>query len=396
MNWGNYLSKKLFSYVHGNHLVYNQCWEDPRLDREALQFKNDDNVVMITSAGCNALDYALTGVQAIHAIDLNPRQNALLELKIVGIKRLEFEDFFKIFGDGYCENFRALYKDKLRPHLSEEARQAWDDQIHFFDKSFLFPSFYFRGSAGLFARLLRYNIDQKQLRPSIARMFECESMDEQRRLYFLAKETFWNNFSRWLFKQETLIYLLGVPRPQFAQIQNVYPGGMPQFVEDGLEQAFAHLPLQDNYFWWLYFNGSYSKERCPEYLKEENFNKLKNGMVDVIHTYTGSLLDFLKKTDKKISKFVLLDHMDWLHSEHQDIMQQEWQAIVDKAAKNARAIWRSAGLKVDFIDPIQVKVNGHNKSLGSVLHYHTELAAHLHKKDRVHTYGSFYIADIQV
>ena len=25
-----------FDAVHGNHLVYNQCWEDPAVDRQAL------------------------------------------------------------------------------------------------------------------------------------------------------------------------------------------------------------------------------------------------------------------------------------------------------------------------------------------------------------------------
>lgn len=41
--------------MHLKNLVYNTCWEDPRLDREAMQLQPDDEVVMITSAGCNAL-----------------------------------------------------------------------------------------------------------------------------------------------------------------------------------------------------------------------------------------------------------------------------------------------------------------------------------------------------
>ena len=34
------------------------------------------------------------------------------------------------------------------------------------------------------------------------------------------------------------------------------------------------------------------------------------------------------------------------------------------------------------------------RSLGELLTYDRELAAQLHGKDRVHTYGSFYIADV--
>ena len=33
-------------------------------------------------------------------------------------------------------------------------------------------------------------------------------------------------------------------------------------------------------------------------------------------------------------------------------------------------------------------------SVGELLTYHTELARRLHARDRVHTYGSFYIADV--
>ena len=47
--------------VHQHQLVYNTCWEDPRLDRQALELTAEDAVLVITSAGCNALDYALAG-----------------------------------------------------------------------------------------------------------------------------------------------------------------------------------------------------------------------------------------------------------------------------------------------------------------------------------------------
>jgi len=56
-----WISGRVFNAVHRNILVYNTCWEDPRLDREALQFTASDHVMVITSAGCNALDYALCG-----------------------------------------------------------------------------------------------------------------------------------------------------------------------------------------------------------------------------------------------------------------------------------------------------------------------------------------------
>ncbi len=64
-----------------------------RLDRQALELKSTDRVLVITSAGCNALDYVLAGAGQVYAVDMNPRQNALLELKLSGIRNLQYEDF---------------------------------------------------------------------------------------------------------------------------------------------------------------------------------------------------------------------------------------------------------------------------------------------------------------
>src|SRR5215813_1397630 len=90
----------VFSHVHGGQLIYNTSWEDPRIDRQLLKLDGNSRVVMITSAGCNALDYLLDGPAEIHAVDVNFRQNALLELKLAMIRRNHFADFFEMFGIG--------------------------------------------------------------------------------------------------------------------------------------------------------------------------------------------------------------------------------------------------------------------------------------------------------
>ena len=92
------IDQNVFNALYARSLVYNTCWEDPAVDRRALQLGPDDSVMVISSAGCNALDYALDAPARIHAVDANPRQNALLELKIAAIRRLEYEDFFALFG----------------------------------------------------------------------------------------------------------------------------------------------------------------------------------------------------------------------------------------------------------------------------------------------------------
>jgi S-adenosylmethionine-diacylglycerol 3-amino-3-carboxypropyl transferase len=47
------------------------------------------------------------------------------------------------------------------------------------------------------------------------------------------------------------------------------------------------------------------------------------------------------------------------------------------------------------VDPVEVRLKGSRWRMGDLLSYRRELAAELHKRDRVHTYGSFYIADLR-
>ena len=188
--------------------------------------------------------------------------------------------------------------------------------------------------------------------------------------------------------------MLGVPKAQRRQIETQYQGGLVKFIQDCMESVFAKLPMKDNYFWRVYMNGSYSRDCCPEYLKAENFQRLKEGLVDRVSTHTDSVQGFLEKYDGQISRYILLDHMDWLSDQFFPLLESEWQAIVDRAAPGARLIWRSGGLRTDFIEEVQINRNGEIQKISPMLRYNTDLASELHEQDRVHTYGSFYIADL--
>lgn len=393
---GDWLSGRWFNFVHGSNLVYNTCWEDPRLDRVALDLGPDDTIAVITSAGCNVLDYALVGPKHVYAVDMNPRQNALLQLKIAGIRHMDFDSFFALFGRGRLLDIDRVYREQLRPALAPDTAAYWDRHIDFFDGRGWRPSFYFRGSSGMFARVANLYLDRvAKARDAVNRLLAANSVKEQQDIYYgELQEAVWKKFIRWLVGQDTTLSFVGVPRPQRQQVERYYQGGIARFIEDCVETVFAWLPISDNYFWRVYLTGEYSPTCCPEYLKRENFELLRAGLVDRISTHTGSLLNFLNGHDGRISRYVLLDHMDWLSTFRHAILEQEWQAIVDRATPDARILWRSGGLQVEYVDPLQVQVKGRCYRIGDLLRYNRELATELHEKDRVHTYGSFYIASL--
>ncbi len=388
----NWARQQLFQWMHGHNLVYNQCWEDPRLDRQAFNIRPTDNVMLITSAGCNALDYLLDDPKSVDAIDMNPRQNALLELKKAAIQNLDYEDFYAFFGLGVHSGAHRIYNQGLRSTLPDFARHYWDKHMDFFLPSGIHRGFYYRGSAGWVARILGQYISWRGLLPSVEKIFSASSMHEQTMIYFSElKPYFWTEAIRWFTRRGAVMSALGVPRSQFLQIEENYFGGMAKFIEDCLDYVFTKLSLQDNYFYHLYLFGHYTRTCSPQYLKAHNFAILKE-RVDRLQTHNCSLLDFLTHTQKTLHKITLLDHMDWLYQNHRNLLKDQWEQLIAKTTTSSKVLWRSASLNVDFINPIQLECG---KTLGELLVYDEDLAADLHKHDRVHTYGSFYIAGVQ-
>ncbi|MEM9645128.1 MAG: BtaA family protein [Planctomycetota bacterium] len=393
-----WIAHRCFNAVHQQNLVYNTCWEDPSLDRQALELSSSDSVALITSAGCNALDYALEAPAEVHAVDVNPLQNALLELKMAAIETLEFEDFFRLFGIGHHAKWAALYRDSVRNRLPIASQRIWDRRINFFDGSHRRRSFYFRGTSGLFAWLInRYVRRSPELKSAIAELLQAQNLTEQREIYARHRvdELLWTKPLRWVLRRDTTMAMLGVPRSQRDQIDRGYPGGIARFIQDRISDVFQNTPLKNNYFWRVYLTGQYTADCCPEYLKPDQFERLKGGLVNAIQVHTDSVEGFLQVHQRPISRFVLLDHMDWLYDRMPDSLAREWQAIVHRASSNARVLWRSAALSVDFIDPLKVQLSGNIVQVGDLLTYRNELADTLHRQDRVHTYGSFYVADLK-
>ena len=388
------IDQKIFNALTSRSLVYNTCWEDPSVDRRALNLDADDRVLVITSAGCNALDYALAGPARVHAVDANPRQSALLELKLAAIKRLEFEDFFKIFGDGHHGRFAHIYRELLRDELSPFAQSWWDGRTHWFCGTAGRDSFYFYGLAGIVARGFRAYLDfRPELRLAVHSLLESRSLSEQQDIYDRrVHPLMWTRGMNWALSRQLTLSLLGVPHPQRKEVQRQHEDGVSGFIRESIEYVFRSLPFREIYFWTLYLRGHDRPDCCPEYLKPENFSALKGGLAARIEVHTSTVTAFLQQTDERISKFVLLDHMDWMSSYHPEALAEEWQAILDKATSTARVIFRSAHMQPAYIEALRL---AGGRRLRDVLEFRDGLARALQPLDRVHTYAGFHIADVR-
>jgi S-adenosylmethionine-diacylglycerol 3-amino-3-carboxypropyl transferase len=378
------IKNKIFHKIHTGNLVYNTCWEDPRCDRAMLDFDVDSKVVMLTSAGCNALDYLLDDPQSIDCVDMNPRQNALLDFKSVLFQQSDFETLFHFFGNGRYGNAEGVFRDMLRDHLDDFPRQYWEKNIHFFGGKGIRKSFYWHGSAGSAAFFVKKILETSpETRQLIRQLFECDNLETQKALYYRLEPRMINFFTRWLFNRHVFQSMLGVPQTQQVLAKNAFEDGMAGYLKACFRKVFTEQSLADNYFWKVYLLGSYSTDCCPNYLKKEHFETLRE-RVSRLKTHTSTLSQFLQNNPGQYSHFILLDHQDWLAAHNRPALMEEWELILQNSAPNAKILMRSAALKVDFIPEFVFEK----------VHFNPAKTAETHLQDRVGTYASVLLGEV--
>lgn len=375
----------IFSRIHQSKLIYNTCWEDPRCDRMLLDIQQDSKVVMITSAGCNALDYLLDNPSEIHCIDMNYRQNALLELKKSGIVNLDYDDFFSLFGKGVVKNVKDLYQQKLKTSLSLPSQKYWNKYIKYFNGKGLRKSFYYRGTSGFLAygvtRLMKM---KKQVKNNLGYLFNAASLSEQQEYFSVLEQKIFNPYVKRMVNNHYTMTLAGVPKNQQILIEQTYNGGIMEYLQYCFKKTFTTLDISDNYFYQLYLNGEYTRDCCPEYLKEENFEIL-NSKMDSLYTHSTTISDYLIQNPGVYSHFVLLDHQDWLASNCPKELEREWKLILENSRSGTKILLRSAAKEIDFFpDFVKEQIVFDEQK--------TKIA---HELDRVGTYASVYLGVVK-
>jgi S-adenosylmethionine-diacylglycerol 3-amino-3-carboxypropyl transferase len=325
----------------------------------------------------------------VHAVDVNGRQNALLELKIAGIRALDWDDFFRMFGEGRHARVDDLYRTRLRGILPKQFRGYWDGAIGMFRSG---PGFHFRTTSGWFARLFSFCIDHLiSAREPIERLLEANSINEQVEIYERdLRAKFWGPWLGFLLRRDTLLALTGIPPQQRQQVQRLSPD-IQEYMRLQAERVIYGQRIRENYFWRLHLTGTYTPDCCPRYLEHEAFVRLKY-LVDRVTTHTATVEQFLSDGGEPISRFVLLDHMDWLTGPRAGELNKEWQAILSRSSPDARLLWRSLGLRTDFLDDVVVQHRGVQRPLADLLDYDVEAADRIRAVERVTAYGHVAVA----
>ena len=132
--------------AYRGRLMFAQSWEDPACDLAALQAQPGDTILAITSGGDNVLGFLLTDPQQVIAVDVNPAQTYLLELKKAAFRRLTHTNMLVLLGVRAGDRLARF--DRLRDDLSPSARTFWDTKKRWLARGLL--------TQGAFERVLRH------------------------------------------------------------------------------------------------------------------------------------------------------------------------------------------------------------------------------------------------
>ncbi len=375
----------LFSRVHGGKLIYNTCWEDPRCDRKLMQFDEQSEIVMITSAGDNALDYLLDNPAKIHTIDMNYRQNALLDLKRAMYRHADYQLLFDFFGEGNFEKAKRIYYLTLRKELPESSQKYWDKHIKYFNQKGVRKSFYYRGTSGALAFFCKSYIRLKcSARKFSKLMMSATTLEEQVQFYNKLERKLFNPLVKFILNRHFTMVLAGVPKSQQNLMKEAYGGSQVDYIKESFRNIFTKLDVKENYFYQVYLNGKYTTDSCPEYLKESNFSIL-NKRQDRISSYTTTVSEFLKEHPGNYSHYVLLDHQDWLAANDVPALEEEWELILKNSQPGTKILLRSAASEIQFFP----------KFVLEKVKFDFERTKVIHKEDRVGTYASVYLGIVK-
>ncbi|KZT58301.1 hypothetical protein CALCODRAFT_432835 [Calocera cornea HHB12733] len=323
--------------------VYSFTWEDPDEDMRHLQLSKEDSMFVITSAGDNALHYAIAaGPKRIHCVDMNPCQGHLMELKLAAIQSLDFGDFFKLFGDGKHPEFRQLLDCFISPYLSNHAYTFWR-----INSKAYHSSFYRRGYSGWALRLAKWVFSFAGVSDFVDQICECDTVEEQDKI--------WREKIRPVILNKAFVDLvlsnpvfcwnaLGVPMNQRAMFLN--EGTAFEFVRDTLDPIAKTAVFKHGaYHFLLCLLGHYTADSCPLYLTREGFAALKandGARMDAFRLHTDSITNVLRGlAPGSITRAVIMDHLDWFDPGSEDA-RDEILAMYRALAPGGMVFWRSA------------------------------------------------------
>jgi S-adenosylmethionine-diacylglycerol 3-amino-3-carboxypropyl transferase len=293
-------------------LRYSSVWEDYRLLDLGLALDRSSDLLVVASAGCNVLNLLLRTPRRLVALDFNPAQTALLDLKLAAIRSLAHDDFVSLLGVRPSNRRLELY-ERLRPALSPAARTWWDANLTTLADGV--------EQAG---RLDRYIADFREQHLSrihepeiVDRLFELDEPAARRR--FAEEEFFTPAFEeafRGYFTRES-IGAHGRDGSQFQYVDDVDVG---EWFWRRLQRVVLELPTRGNFYLERFLRGGVDVRTGPPYLHPHNYARLR-ALVSRVDVVNESLERYLSSAPRaSLDGAALSDVFEYMSADAADAL----------------------------------------------------------------------------
>ena len=250
-------------------ISYSSCNEDSRSELQSLHIGPGKRVFCITAGGGRVLNLLHDRPQELVAVDVNPTQNHLLELKIAAMRALTYEPYLAFLGVRPARDRLKVYKN-LRPDLSSAAGAFFDSQPQIVRRGALF-----QGSLERF--LVHVARVSHVVRPIwLNRLFKFDDIAKQR--HFLDG---WNTRA-WRFVGEMLC------RRSFLELFSKDPGfwrfvppevPLHRRIFDLMHEYLRNHLARDSHLLQLVFFARYIYEPAmPLYLLPGSYERIRDAL----------------------------------------------------------------------------------------------------------------------
>ncbi|MCA9803391.1 MAG: DUF3419 family protein [Cyanobacteria bacterium HKST-UBA02] len=313
---------------------YAQCWEDTEVVLDALAIRPGDTCLSIASAGDNSLALLSRGPEKVIAIDLNPAQLYLTELKARAIEHLSYEQVLCLFGYQRSEDEGLAPRyvfDLVSPHLSEAARDFFQSNESAIESG-IAGSGKFERYFAIFREILLPLAHCKKTIEDLLR--PGKSLMERREFYEKRFMTWRFRLLLSIFFSNTVMGALGRDPSFFKYVDS----SLPDFLRGSIEHALVEQDPSQNPYLSYILRGRFG-DVLPFWLQKKNYEAIKRNIKRLI-IKRASLEDFLMSypvSARAIDCFNLSDIFEYMS---EDSYRQALALIQTRSAKGARlAYW---------------------------------------------------------
>lgn len=290
------MSNQVFSFIR-----YANCWEDSDILQEALDIKAGQVGLSVASGGDNTFALLLKNPKEIYAFDLNPTQLFCVELKMAAIRRLSYEDTLAFLGV-MAQPARLKQYQTLRCDLSEKAQQYFDENQTLIQNGIIhcgkFESYFH-----LFRRVI---VPLFTTHKTFSAFCAMDDMAQQaafwnahlnsRRLQFLFHLYFGSKVMGKLGRDKSFYRYVDDKESSAARIKKRF------------EYGICHTANRGNPYLNYIGNGNFNPHALPAYLRQKNFQTVREGLDKI----TLLNCDLLSISGKKFDFFNLSDIFEYM------------------------------------------------------------------------------------